>query len=309
MANGKERYIEQLYRGEMLHKEVYARLAGREKNQTLRSLLLRLAKIEGDHVTIWGRLLDTSLLKPDMFKISFMTAFISFVRSFLGLALTVKIIEYGETELKARLNKALSMPVNRKQREVILKLEHGMDSVEDPLQQQIIEYSPVLRNIRDVIFGMNDGLVEVLAAVAGFGAALQQPTLVLLAGFIVAVSGTLSMAGGAYLSTEYEKSIKVEEGRGRSSAKLSAVYVGLFYIIGAAFPLLPFALGFGGYYGIIGSIIITAIVLTIVSSLISVVSDTSIARRVARTLSISLGIAAVTIIIGVIARHVLHLVV
>lgn len=309
MKNAKDRYIEQLYKGEMLHKDVYERLAEREKDKTLRSLLKRLSNIEGRHVRIWGGLIDTKAAASEPFRVRFMTAFMSSVRSFLGLALTVKIIEYGESELKAKLNNALAMQVNRKQRNAVLKLERSMDSVEDPLQQQIVEYSPVLRNIRDVIFGMNDGLVEVLAAVAGFGAALQQPTLVLLAGFIVAVSGTLSMAGGAYLSTEYERSIKIDESKGRSSARLSAAYVGLFYIVGAAFPLLPFALGFGGYYGIIGSIIVTAIVLTIVSSLISVVSDTSIAKRVVRTLAISLGIAAVTIIIGVIARQVLHLVV
>ncbi|MGI0134212.1 MAG: VIT1/CCC1 transporter family protein [Candidatus Micrarchaeaceae archaeon] len=310
MAGRKEKYIEELYRSEMLHREVYKNLAAKEKSRVLKPLLQRLAGLEAEHTILWGRLLDTSRVRPSMLKIHLLTLFIYVVRGVIGLALAVKMIEYGEAQLTAKLNRTLEMlPVSRKERGAIHGLERSMERMEGPLQQKIIEYSPVLKNIRDVIFGMNDGLVEVLAAVAGFAAALQQPVLVLLAGGIVAISGTLSMAGGAYLSTEYEKSIKLDEGKGRSSARLSAAYVGLFYIIGAAFPLVPFAFGIGGYYGIIGSVIITAIVLTIVSALISVVSDTSIARRVARTLAISLGIASVTVIIGFVARIALHLVV
>ena len=172
-------------------------------------------------------------------------------------------------------------------------------------KEKLLEHSPMLNNIRSLIFGMNDGLVEILGAVAGFAAALQQPTLVIAAGFIVAIAGTLSMTGGAYLSVDYEKSIYKK--KKTDSSKAAAFYTGIAYIIGALVPLLPFLFGASGYYALGVSIIITAIILSIVSTVISIVSDTPILERMVKTLLISLGIVAITITLGVYARSVLHL--
>jgi VIT1/CCC1 family predicted Fe2+/Mn2+ transporter len=215
-------------------------------------------------------------------------------------------MEYEEVSLERELDYNLSeLELSQKEKDVIKKIKKSESEKEDPLKDRLLKYSPMLNNIRSIILGMNDGLVEILGAVAGFAVALRQPLLVLVAGMIVAIAGTLSMAGGSYLSIEYEKS--VYKTKTTDSAKASAFYTGLAYIIGSAFPLVPFVLGFSGYYAILLSIIITAIVLTFVSILISIVSDTSIKRRILRTLIISLGIVMVTMALGFYARNVLHI--
>ena len=62
--------------------------------------------------------------------------------------------------------------------------------------------SPI--NMRELVFGFNDGLVSTFAFVAGlFGAGLSN-TLILLVGIISAFSSALSMGFGAWLSTKSE---------------------------------------------------------------------------------------------------------
>ena len=62
--------------------------------------------------------------------------------------------------------------------------------------------SPI--NMRELVFGFNDGLVSTFAFVAGlFGAGLHN-TMILLVGIISAFSAALSMGFGAWLSTKSE---------------------------------------------------------------------------------------------------------
>jgi VIT1/CCC1 family predicted Fe2+/Mn2+ transporter len=61
-----------------------------------------------------------------------------------------------------------------------------------------------------------------------------------------------------------------------------------------------------GIAGIGSAIVLTAAVLAVTSTLLSIVSDTPILKRVAKTLLITLGIAAVTITLGLFARYFLH---
>jgi VIT1/CCC1 family predicted Fe2+/Mn2+ transporter len=220
-------------------------------------------------------------------------------RKVLGLGLTMKIMEREEHQLEAKVDR------HRKG----IKLPKIDERRENSLKAAIISQNKVLGNIRDIFFGMSDGLVEILAAVSGIGAALQQPLLVMIAGMIVAISGTLSMAGGAYLSTDYENAVDLSKNKSYKikSPSKSAAYVGVAYILGSLFPLLPFLLGMSGTLAIEAAILLTAIVLAITSTLLSIVSDTSILKTVSKTLLITLGIAAVTITLGLFVRYYLHI--
>ncbi len=296
-------YFEALYRKELLHMGVYGRLMEHEGNPTLKGILGRLSRLESRHASLWHSLVGRTAVEPrsiaEVARVALYRAF----RLVFGLSMTIKLIEYKEAQLYRKLDAAIVRSgCTPRERRIISRIRKSEERREDPLVNRIAEYSPILNNIRDVIFGMNDGLVEILAATVGISAALQSPLLVLAAGLIVAISGTLSMAGGAYLSTAYEKQLRAMEGKSFKTPTKSALYVGVSYIIGAIFPLLPFMVGYGGVLGIALSLAITAAVLTIVASTIAVITDVSIKRRVASTLLITFGIAALTILIGYFAR-------
>ena len=65
--------------------------------------------------------------------------------------------------------------------------------------------------VRDVIFGANDGLVSILALVAGVYGAVTDSKLILVTGIAGAIAGTISMGAGAYLSAKSEKEVTQKE--------------------------------------------------------------------------------------------------
>ncbi|MEM0148975.1 MAG: VIT1/CCC1 transporter family protein [Candidatus Micrarchaeaceae archaeon] len=305
----KIKYLQNLQADEALHAEVYKRLAASTKgNAKAKTVLEKLYRIEKGHAALLQKLLvmNGGNAKGGISRISLFGVMLA--RKLLGFTFAIKLMEYNKLLINERFRNALrSFRFNANERSLLGTLEKG-EKVEDMLSNLLLSLNSVLANIRDVVFGMNDGLVEVLAATVGFSAALQEPLLVLIAGSLVAVSGALSMSGGAYLSTKYEKVISAANSKGKIPVR-SALYTGLFYILGAIFPILPFAFGIGGMSGIAASIILTAIVLMLTSTLIAVLSNESISKRVAESLLISLGAAAVTIALGFYARYALHIIV
>jgi VIT1/CCC1 family predicted Fe2+/Mn2+ transporter/rubrerythrin len=65
--------------------------------------------------------------------------------------------------------------------------------------------------VRDVIFGANDGLVSILALVAGVYGAITDSHPILIAGIAGAVAGAISMGAGSYLSAKSEKEVTEKE--------------------------------------------------------------------------------------------------
>ncbi|HEY2592726.1 MAG TPA: VIT1/CCC1 transporter family protein [Chloroflexota bacterium] len=65
----------------------------------------------------------------------------------------------------------------------------------------------VLSEIREAIFGAQDGLTSVLAIVSTVGGATGQPFAVLVAGFAATAAGIFSMAAGEYMSSKSQREI------------------------------------------------------------------------------------------------------
>jgi len=59
--------------------------------------------------------------------------------------------------------------------------------------------------VRDIVFGMNDGLLSTFSLIAGLFGTNISSNAVTLAGTAGAIAGTISMAAGAYVSTKAER--------------------------------------------------------------------------------------------------------
>lgn len=66
-------------------------------------------------------------------------------------------------------------------------------------------HTPKGRAIREIIFGMNDGLVTTIGFLAGVTSSIAQARYILLAGMAEIVAGAISMALGAYLATKSQR--------------------------------------------------------------------------------------------------------
>jgi Uncharacterized membrane protein len=143
--------------------------------------------------------------------------------------------------------------------------------------------------VRNAFLGFNDGSVEILGAVNGLVAALAKPELVAIAATTVSIAGAVSMAAGAFMSTDAEHEIRTTQQSKESflrqpskhetptSPWKAALLVGTSYLIGAAVPVAPFL--FGATNGI-WSILLSSALILFVSILLAFLSGMSIKRRI-----------------------------
>nr|WP_243665991.1 VIT1/CCC1 family protein [Vulcanisaeta sp. JCM 16159] len=186
------------YRDELTDAEIYAALARIENNSKLREELLKLSQYETGHAEFWKNIasqvgIDVSNVKPSKFSVIYSVL----IRRLFGLGFLVKLRESAEVEAIRRYGemvrrKALG-PYTDRLREILLdEVSH-----EEVFKEEESRFEAFIDNIRDAMYGMSDGLVEVLAAVAGLAPVVADPMLITLAGLIVGTAGTLSMAVGA----------------------------------------------------------------------------------------------------------------
>ena len=66
-------------------------------------------------------------------------------------------------------------------------------------------HTPKGRQIREVVFGMNDGLVSTIGFVAGVTGSINDSRIVFLTGMASVMAGSISMCMGAYLASKSQK--------------------------------------------------------------------------------------------------------
>ncbi|QKR00318.1 ferritin, CCC1 [Metallosphaera tengchongensis] len=307
-----EQLVRSNFKSEIFGKELYSALAETEKDEKVREVLEELAEGEGNHADFWRKLAEARGIELEglglweRFKLWLLTR----LRRVLGLALTLKIAESGESndaEKYHELSQSGEFSDSERQgfRDIMMQeLMH-----EDLLIQSQVNVD----SVRESIYAVSDGLIEVLASVSGLAGIFSVPLYVALGGLIVGVSGMISMSIGAYLSSKSEEDIKnnakrkallkgeeVEDEKSRAGESVKTTAIS--YILGAIVPVIPFLLGLQGLLGLFMSYAITGGVTFLVGSLIGLLSDVSPWRKGALMTGLALGAALVTHLLGILAH-------
>lgn len=109
----------------------------------------------------------------------------------------------------------------------------------------------LLGGIREIIFGLEDGLVSTLGVVTGIASGTQDRSIVLLSGVVLVAVESLSMAAGTYLSNKSEQEA---QGIGMAKRMLNrlinrknpdspvkdALTMGIAYVAGGLVPVVPY---------------------------------------------------------------------
>ncbi|MDP8011249.1 MAG: VIT1/CCC1 transporter family protein [Thermoplasmata archaeon] len=305
------------YKGELKDHYVYDKLSKIEKNPELKESLKNLSKVEKEHSLFFSLLLKSNNIKVEGIRLRKSSIYFSiFLRYILGLSLTLKILERGETEaIKKYMDYLKNSDLDENQRRILKNIINDEIFHEDFFEESEEKIAKRTEKIRDAVYGMSDGLVEVLASVSGLAPVLMKSIFVALGGLVVGISGSLSMAIGAYLSVKAQKDysnsqVKLErikseikgeeikkEDESFSNPLSSAINTGLFYIIGAMFPIISFFF-IGGIEALILSFILVIIAQSTTSIIISLLSGTPILKSALRTVSLTIIAAVGTYIIG-----------
>jgi vacuolar iron transporter family protein len=133
---------------------------------------------------------------------------------------------------------------------------------------------PWSENLREVIFGVEDGAIGNLGLVIGMAQALTPNHTILLAGLATMFAQAISMSAGNYLSVKSEKEYFQVKKKSRSYGKgyaehkspvRSSLVMAISVILGAAIPLAAF-LFWESKQGILPSVVITLIGLFILGA-------------------------------------------
>ena len=221
--------------GEARMATVYEALAQVASNPRARNRLIALSETEKRHEQAWAELLVTCGVKvPDRRPTATARVLALFARLVgIGPALALAGLAEGQV-LRAYLSQVST--VSNQQAQGVLRrvLPEELDhqSPDDVAERPEDERSPVAadeewhgggaESIRNVIYGVNDGLTATLGVLAGVGGASIDPRVVLIGGLSAMVASGVSMAGGAYLATKSQR--EVFEGQlAREAAEIEAM--------------------------------------------------------------------------------------
>jgi VIT1/CCC1 family predicted Fe2+/Mn2+ transporter len=278
-----KQFILKLQQNEVTDRAIYLNLAKREKKQSEKETLQRIAEEEGVHCEIWEKYTNKKLT-PQKLKV-WLYAAISFI---LGYTFAIKIMEKGEKDVQyIYSNLAQEVP----EAEQILKDEEIHEqALIDLLDEERLQY------VGSMVLGLNDALVELTGTLAGLSFALQDNRLVALSGLITGISATLSMASSEYLSARSE---------GNTNALKSSLYTGIMYIFAVVLLVLPYLVLPSDQF-VPALMIMLVIVVAIIFSFtyyISVAKDLPFKKRFLEMAVISLSVAALSFGVGILVKQ------
>ena len=275
-----------MQRGEITEHYIYKKIALAQKDPHNREVLTRIAQDELGHYEIWKRYTQQDVA-PNTPRIWF---YYLIARVF-GITFTIKLMEGVEKRAQS-YDKALIDKIPEIQ--VILANE---ETHEHELIALIDEER--LKYVGSVVLGLNDALVEFTGTLAGLTFAIQNTQIIAVAGLIMGVAASLSMGASEYLSQRSDG--------GETDPVKASVYTGFAYIVTVALLILPFLVINSPYYALMFTLLGAVMVIFLFTFYISVAKDLPFWRRFAEMLAISLGIAAISFVIGILIRTVLNI--
>jgi VIT1/CCC1 family predicted Fe2+/Mn2+ transporter len=271
---------------EITEYHIYTKLADSIKDEHNSSVLRKIGNDEKAHYEIWKKYTGKDV-NPNRWRI-----FKFFwIAKIFGLTFGIKLMENGEAE--AQINyEALGEYVKDAK-----KIAHDEDAHEKQLIALIEEER--LDYVGSIVLGLNDALVELTGALAGFTFAMQNTRLIALAGLITGIAASFSMAASEYLSQR-------SEGDGDTALK-SAVYTGIAYVTTVVLLIMPYLL-VDHFMVCLGMTLSIAIfIIFFFNYYIAVAKDLDFKARFFEMAFISLGVSAITFLIGVLIRQFIHI--
>lgn len=286
MSNDKfMKLLKKLQADELTEKLIYMRIAKGINNIADKNTLTLIANEEQKHYDIWKKYTECDV-KPNLILVFWYTL----LSKILGYTFSIKIMELKQNTYIDKATKTLlekNIP-----EAVIVFLE------EDVHERKLIEMidEDRLQYVGSMVLGLNDALVEFTGCLAGWSFAMQSNKLISLAGLITGISATLSMASSEYLSAKNE---------GDKNALRSASYTGIAYLITVVILILPYLLLPDNMYMISLFIMLIGVIAIIAAFnyYISVANGLSFKDKFKEMSIISLSVASISFIIGLLVKR------
>jgi VIT1/CCC1 family predicted Fe2+/Mn2+ transporter len=264
---------------------VYLRMARTERHDSHRRVLEQIAQEEREHYEVWKKYTGVEI-PANRLKAAVLTV----LMLLLGYTFVLRIMERGEdrtAEAYARLDAAVP--------EIELIIAHEQEH-EEKLVEMLDEER--LQYVGAIVLGLNDALVELTGTIAGLTFALMNTRVVALAAIITGIAATLSMGASNYLA---------EKADHNPHPLKAALYTGVAYLITVVVLVLPYLVLDEHLYLLAFAIMIVSCIVVIFAFnfYLSVAQRLPFWSRFGHMAAISLGVAAVSFVIGLAAKALL----
>lgn len=269
--------VRRMQNNEATDQQIYTALAQLTASGNNRQVLERIARDEAGHCAVWQRYTQKEA-RVNRFRVRFYTL----LGRIFGLVFVINLLESGEDDavenyraLGRELPEALSIMEDETRHEAQLV---------DLIKEEKLNY------ISSMVLGLNDALVELTGALAGFTLALNDNRMVSMAGFITGVAATLSMAASEYLAKKADTTEK--------HPLKAAVYTGVAYMVTVAFLLFPYVVLADPLPALAACLGNAALIILGFTYFVSVVRKTSFLRGFTEMIAISFSVAGISFLIG-----------
>lgn len=269
---------------ELVGQEVYGRLSKLVQDPHNSKILAKISEDEKKHAQIFKRYTQTDL-KVDRLRVFFYV----FVARMFGLTFGIKLQEKGEEKAQKDYKQLLNAIPEIK--EIIDEEEKHEAELLSMINEEQLSY------MSSVVLGLNDALVELTGALAGFTLSVQNSRMIALLGLITGISAAFSMAASEYLSTKSEPDPEQQKRAGKS-----ALYTGIAYILTVIALVSPYFLVNNYISSLIMTIVVALVIILVFNYYISVANDYDFKRRFLEMASISIGVAALSFLIGYLVK-------
>jgi VIT1/CCC1 family predicted Fe2+/Mn2+ transporter len=273
--------IKKFQRNEMTEHLIYKKLAVVEKDPKNQQVLLQISQEEKIHYDFFYQYSNT-LVAPNKLKVWYYYI----IARILGLTFSIKLMEKGESNAQHTYSLMLS-EVPAFQRIIDDEGAHEQKLI-GLIEEERLNY------VGSIVLGLNDALVELTGALAGFTFALHNTKLVAVAGLITGIAASFSMGASEYLSQKTE---------GAEHPLKSSIYTGLAYVITVGLLIMPYLLIGNIFVCLATTLSIAVFIIFAFNYYISVAKDLPFKRRFVEMTAISLGVAAITFGIGYLVKR------
>jgi VIT1/CCC1 family predicted Fe2+/Mn2+ transporter len=277
---GQRRKLRIEQQNELNSHHIYRRLSRLMDKEGNRDILARISEDELRHY-VFLRGLTGEELEPNKVKISWYT----FIARALGLTFTIKLMERGEEEAQEAYGSLEeSVPGVRGLIEEEETHEHNLI---DMIDEERLEY------VGSIVLGLNDALTELTGTLAGLSFAFQNNRLIALSGLITGIAASMSMGASEYLST------RTEEGK---NALRASLYTGAAYILTVVLLVTPFFVFDSYLTSLPMTLLFGVLIIMAFNYYVSVAKDLSFRKQFSEMAGISLGVSALSFIVGVLVK-------
>lgn len=276
--------LKEFAQDEVLAYHLYNMISLEQTKDTHIGILTNIALQEKKHLGMLNELLEEKVDINSYSKAKYL--YYKIILKLFGVIFTLRLFEKRERKSHQKYAKYVNeFPIIE---EIVAEEKKHEDKLDDILKDKKLLYAS------SIILGLNDALIEMSGAIAGFTFALAASKEIAIVSLIMGVAASLSMAASEYLSAKADD---------HAHPVRSAGYNFITYIVVVALLILPYV--FLDKFIALGVMIsLVLLIIFVFNVYLSIAKKQSLLKNFLTMTVIAIGVASISFLIGLLINYI-----